>query len=269
MKLFVRLVVLALFGYLIYSLFFGALLFINPVKLEYEHIKGQRSDIYAKDITKLELFYYEIENDMIQAEELTGLKFTERPLVFVAQDVDEFSGFVPWITNRKNLGGVSLQVGNVIYINSEKIKTEEYREREIFRHELMHNLISQNSIVINYFIMDNNQWFIKGLASYYGGPKYMSDIQFIQEFKAKKPDFDMVSPKVFVKLPDDIKFNYSLYRLFIKFLIDHYGMDKFRTFTTRYVEAPTNYGLIFYEVYEEKMVLVIEEFMHTYKSFAR
>ena len=266
MKIVINLIFLTVFGYLIYAIFYGALLFINPIKVEYEHVKGSRSDVYVHDIVKLDPFYYEIENDIVQAEELTGLKFINKPVIYVAQDEDEFARFVPWIINNKDLGGVTLWVGNVIYINSEKIRQEKYIERDILRSELIHNLLAQNSIFINTLIIENHEWFIKGLAFYFGGPKYFSDLQFIQQFEKINPSFDMSKSKLFTDIPDDVKFNYSLYRLFIEFVIETYGEDKFRIFITRYLDSPTDFNVTFYEVYDEKLVVAIEEFMSNFKN---
>lgn len=269
MKLLLRLFILVIFGGLIYSLFFGALLFLNPVKIEYEHVKGQRTDVYTRDITKLKLFYYETETDMAQAEEFTGLTFTEKPIIFVAQDSEEFARFVPWIVNGKELGGVSFIAGNAIYINSERIKKQKLNERDFLRNELIHNLISQNSIVINNIVINNHEWFSEGLATYFGGPKYLSELEFIQQFDEKDPDFDGVSANVFINLTDDFKFNTTLYRLFIKYLIDTYGIDTFRQFTLSYLDSPSNFRIIFSEVYDKKMILVVEEFMKNYRNLSR
>lgn len=265
MKIFWRFVILAIFGGIIYSLFWGPLIFINPIQIRYEHIKGTRADVYAHDITKIESFYYELETDLEQAEEFTGLKFTQKPVVFVAQDAEEFARFIPGIKDNKIRGSFSLPVKNVIYINSETIKAQEYREREFFRHELIYILISQNTSILNTFVIRDQEWFIEGLATHFGGPHYLTDLQFKQLFNEKNPQTNIVSPQIFINLPDDEKFNATLYRSFIKYLIDTYGMEEFKLFTRRYLEIPNNYRTIFYEVYLEKMIIVVDEFIRFYK----
>ncbi len=269
MKIFLRIFILAIFGFIIYSFFFGALLFLNPIKIEYERVKGPRSVVYIRDITKLEPFYYEVETHMAQAEELTGLQFSENPIIIVAQDANEFSRFVPWIPGSKSLGGVSLMAGNVIYINSETIQKNRYIEREFLRHELIHNLISQNSIVLNNRIIDKQQWFTEGLATYFGGPNYLSELQFIQKYDEIKPEIDAVSGNIFTNLPADPKFNYTIYSLFIKYLIDTYGIETFRIFTEKYLDSPSNFRIIFNEVYDKKMILVVEDFVKNYENLSR
>lgn len=269
MKIFLRLFILALIGIIFYSFFFGALLFLNPIKIEYERVKGPRSIVYMRDITTLEPFYYEVETHMAQAEEFTGLKFSRNPTIIVSQDSEEFARFVPWIQNSKSLGGVSLQAGNVIYINSELIKKQKYNEREFFRHELIHNLISQNSILLNNLVIDKQQWFSEGIATYFGGPHYLSDLEFVQQYDEKDPDFDAVSANIFINLPDDPKFNYTLYKLFIKYLIENYGIETFREFTYKYLDSPSNFRIVFNEVYKKKMILVVEDFMKDYKGLSR
>lgn len=269
MKIFLRLFILAIFGGIIYSLFWGPFVFMNPIQIQYERISGSRADVYAHDITKLDVFYYEIDIDMEQAEEFTGLKFKQKPVVFVAQDIDEFARFIPWVKDNKNTGAFSLPVKSIIYINSEKIKQLEYREREFFRHELMRVLISQNTTEINKVMINNQEWFIKGVATHFGGPKYLTDLEFVQQFDEKTPGSNLVSSNVFINLSEDEKFNYTLYGLFIKYLIDTYGIDTFRLFTKRYLEVPNNFRVIFYEVYAQKMNFEIDEFLKSYKLLSK
>ncbi len=266
LKLFIWLIRILLVVILVYSLFFGSLLFLNPIKLGIRSKKLSKATIYTSNLYSLNPVYNFVDDYMSEAEDLYRIKYKSSVNIYVATSQEEFSRFVPiWIGNE--VGGVTLRIGNVIYINTSKIKANNYNEKEFVKHELVHNLIYQNSSPLTHFVMSSQQWMVEGMATYFGGPTYYNENEFAALMRGKKLIYNDKSGKIFENLdPKDAKFNYTLYKYFISYLIDQYGKGRFESFMRQYLESPGNYKLIFFEEYDKTFKLVVEEFVKEYHS---
>ena len=210
--------------------------------------------------------YNFVDEYMKEAEEMYRITYTDKAKIYVTTSQREFTRLVPlWIGSE--VGGVTLRVGNVIYMNPTKIKESKYEEEEFIRHELVHDLIYQNSSLLTHFVMSSQQWMVEGMATYFGGPTYYNENEFAAIMRDKKLIYNEKSGKLFENLdPKDSKFNYTLYKYFISYLIDEYGTGRFESFMKQYLESPGNYKLIFFEEYDKPFKLVVEEFVKKYHS---
>ncbi len=249
---------------LVYSLLFGSLLFLNPIKLGLRSKKLPNATIYTSNIYELNPIYDYVNEHMIEAEMLYQLKYNQKVQIYVATSTDEFKRWIPpWING--NVGGISLYVGNAIFINPEPIRKNNYSEEEFIKHELIHNLIAQNSALLNNFVFDSHEWMNEGTAMYFGGPNYMNENEFRTMMRNATLIHDDKSSKLFSNLEDkDYKFKMSIYKYFIAFLITEYGDTRFTNYMNQYINSPNNYKILFYEVYNKPIKLVIEEFKKTY-----
>ena len=117
---FIRIVILVI---LLYSFFFGSLLFLNPIKIGMRQKKSERSTIYTRNLYKLSPVYNFVDSYMAEAETFYGLKYKGKVNIYIAETPEEFSRYMPpWIRNGKSIGGLTLMVGNTVYLNPEKMK---------------------------------------------------------------------------------------------------------------------------------------------------
>lgn len=250
--------------YLLYELFFGALLFANPIKLGLRSKKLGKATIYTSNIYELNPIYDFVEEHMTQAEKLYQLKYSNHVNIYVATSKGEFDRWTPpWINT--GVGGVSLYIGNTIYINPEPIKKNNYNEEEFLKHELVHNLIAQNSAFLTSFIFESQEWFVEGTSTYFGGPRYMNENEFRTMMRNNTLVYDDKSSKLFTNLDQkDYKFKMMIYSYFIQFLIEEYGDNRFTDFMKKYLDTPGSYKILFYEAYGKPFELIIEEFKREY-----
>ncbi len=247
-----------------YSLLFGSLLFLNPIKLGLRSKKFPNATVYTSNIYELNPIYDYVNDHMVEAELLYQSKYNQRVNIYVATSANEFKRWAPpWI--NKNVGGISLYIGNTIILNPEAIKKNKYSEEEFLKHELVHNLIIQNSAVLNNFVFDSQEWMTEGTAMYFGGPNYMNENEFRTRMRGATLVQDDKSSKLFTNLDDkDYKFKMSVYKYFVAFLITEYGDNRFTNFMNQYIDSPGNYKIIFYEVYDKPLKLVLDEFKKAY-----
>ena len=236
---------------------------MNPIKLGLRSQRLDNATIYTSNIYELNPIYQFVDEQMIAAEAMYQLSYKERVNIYVSTSTNEFRRWAPpWIGN--GVGGVSLYIGNAIFINPEKIKEHKYVEEEFLKHELIHNLIRQNSAIGNNFVFDSQEWMSEGMAMYFGGPNYMNENEFRTQIRNKKLIYDEKTLKLFTSLEDDYKLRMTVYNYFITFLIREYGNSSFLTYMKQYIEAPNNSKIIFYEVYNKPLKLIFDEFKKEY-----
>lgn len=236
-----KLISTMLFIALLIAFFFGPLIPFSPAKIGYDSVESKKAVVYIRDKSLLKPFYANTDTIMSDIENLYGLKYTNPIQIFVTLDYEELGKYIPWL-DYKGLGGVALQVGDVIYINTKKIAERQYSEEEFVRHELVHSLISQHASLMDNLEIDRQVWLSEGIATYFGGPNYLTKEEFLHILGEKKPDFFNLNP-------DEPKFNYTLYRYFIQYLMDTFGKEKFQTFLKAYIEDPREYRKLFSDMY--------------------
>lgn len=240
----------------IYAFFFGPLIPFNPIKIGYTEILKSKAVVYIRDINSLQPFYQNIDQILLDVEEFTGLKYKDKVQVLVALEYQELGRYIPWL-NYTGLGGVSLQEGNMVYINAKTIAARNYNEEEFVKHEVVHTLISQNTNLYNDFTLNNQHWVSEGVAGYFGGPYYYTTEEFKELFRAKKLVLGDKGGDLYTNLkPEEAKFNYSLYRYFVGYVIQTHGRDKFKRFLHRYIQKPEDYAEIYsqefdFDLYED------------------
>lgn len=263
-KLFLVLFWLGVIGLLVYEFLFGSLLFLNPIKLGIRSVKLNRAVVYTSNLYELNPIYDFVEDHMNKAEFAYGLKYNAPVHIYVATSAEEFGRWIPpWVGTH--VGGLTLYIGNTIYINPEPIKKNNYNEEEFLKHELIHNLLIQNTALLANFVVLDHEWVTEGVAMHFGGPHYMNENEFRKMMRNNSLTFDDKSSKLFTNLDQkDYKFKMSVYQYFITFLIDRYGLSSFMIFLKQYLDSPSNYKLIFFEIYDKPIKLVVDEFKREY-----
>jgi hypothetical protein len=263
-KLFTFLFWIAVIILLLYELFFGSLLFLNPIKLGLRSKKLKRATIYTSNLYTINPIYDFVDDYMNNSEEIFHLGYTGNVNIYVSSSANEFKRWVPpWI--GKNVGGVTLYFGNVIFINPETINKNKYSEEEFIKHELIHNLMYQHSALLAKFVFSQQEWVMEGLSSYYGGPNYLSENEFRSMMRNNKLEYGDTSTKLFTNLDSkDYKFKMSVYKYLFVYLVNEYDDTLMRSFLKQYLESPGNYRLIFFEVYNKPMKVVIDDFKKEY-----
>lgn len=263
-KLFTWICWIAVVVLLIYELCFGSLLFLNPIKLGLRSKKLKRATIYTSNLYSINPIYDFVDDYMNQSEEIFHLPYNGRVTIYVSTSTKEFKRWIPpWVSS--NTGGETLYLGNVIYINPEKINENKYNEEEFIKHELVKNLMYQNSALLAKFVFNQQEWVTEGLSTYFGGPNYLSENEFRTMMRNNKLEYSDNSAKLFNNLDSkNYKFQLMVYKYFFVYLVNQYGDTLLRSFVKKYLESPGNYRIIFFEVYNKPMKSVIDDFKKEY-----
>lgn len=261
-------IMLALTGGLLAWLFvFGPAFPWSPVKPGYNVVATKEAIIVTKDRSHLDSLILEIDSLMKQQESLHGLKYGNKLKIVVCQSQTELNRFIPWI-NTRGVGGVALLTGDVVYINSPKIRSERKSELEYLKHEISHSLIHQNTSFKNTFETRRQKWVLEGAATFFGGPVYHTKGAFSRQFKTLHVSSKSHSENDPVGLAElarnlsskDPKLSYSLYRFFVAYLIEKHGLEKFQQFLRSYTADPHNAAIIFEDTFGASLPQAVGDF---------
>jgi len=234
-------------GVLILGLGFGPLFPWSPVHPFYSVTETAKAVVIIRDPSRLDPCFKDIDRIMAKAENFCNLRFHQKVKVIVCLNEFEKRRFVPWM---KMPAGVSLQIGDVVYLYPPKIQERGYPVAQYLRHELNHSLIYQNAQIWNSFQMSRQAWVVEGAAEAFGGPYYYTKPEFIALFKQHHLIFQENGDQLYPNLdPQDPKFNYSLYRFFVAYLIDSYGLPAFQNFLHQYLAAPADVHALFQQTF--------------------
>ncbi len=235
-----------------YSLFWGPLFAYNPIKLNYEKIKGENYELFYKNKLIQEPCFKNVDTYILQFEKDFRLRSKKNVKIIITEESD-LKRFMPW-KRTTGMGGMALQTGDVLYINVTPIYENSYNIEEYIKHELVHLLTYQNSGVINALKMDQ-MWMIEGVPVAFGGPNYYTNEEFERmlqenEFRDAKPSSG-----------EGGRVYYTVYGKFIKFLCDKYGKEVFNTFLETYTKDPSDWNTHFENIFESDFESVEKEFV--------
>ena len=234
-------------GVLILYLGFGPLFAWNPVHPFYSVTETAKAVVMIRDPSRLDPCFKDIDRIMAKAEQFCNLRFHQKVKVIVCLNEFEKRRLVPWM---KMPAGVSLQIGDVVYLYPPKILEHGYPVAQYLRHELNHSLIYQNAHIWNSFQMSRQAWVVEGAAEVFGGPYYYTKPEFTKLFQQHHLIFQENRNHLYPNLdPQDPKFNYSLYRFFVAYLIESYGLPAFQNFLHQYLAAPAEVQALFQQTF--------------------
>jgi hypothetical protein len=209
--------------------------------------------------------YADIDRMMREAEAFHHMKFLRRVKVIACKNWGDCERALPWL-NVKVLGGVTLAVGDVIYITP-RLTERNLSVEEFLRHELSHALVSQHTTIRKSLRITEQGWFSEGLAVSFARQKaYFSEPEFLE--KASTTDLaKFIDPAQMHRSSDewDARFAYTAQRYFIEYVKRQFGADRFQEFTRQYLDDPDSYSRLFSQVFQTSFSSAIEEFSHCLK----
>ncbi len=250
-----------------YLLAFGPLFPWNPIKSGYEELKAQTYSVYYQKDTELPAYYQNLESYLSETSITFNLPRT-RYIKLIRTDKSHMKGYIPWL-NTDSLGGVALQTGDILYINSEKIAEQKLNEEEYIKHELVHLLLHQNTNIINASRATKVTYVSEGIPFYLSGPSFYSQKEFLECLKKVKLQETTEGDEIYTadsfsgldeQSAERYKVSHMLYGGFIGYLIKTYGQEKFNIFDHEFLNTPSLHRQLFEEVYEKKLEVVLQEF---------
>ena len=248
---------------LICYLFWGPLFPWNPIKAGYEKISSPMATVYIAEMTGKDSVVYQIEQLIQEEEKFHNLTYKNEFKIIIVSKDSHMKRFVPWLAGSGY--SVSLSLLNVIYIGPIARKSTEGLKRYL-KHELSHMLLAQNTSYEKGRLIHEQAWLSEGIAEYFSGHQFYSKSEFIRFCRMENFQFTSLNQKSPMEMsPNELKFNYTYYGLFIEFLINHYGTGKFHQYLTTYIENPQDYKDHFITIYESKLTEILNLFKHSLK----
>ena len=245
---------------------FGPLLPWSPFKPGYQLIRYGNADVFSRSSNEQSGDYADIDGMMREAEVFHRMKYLRRVKVIACKSWGDCERALPWL-NVRVLGGVTLAIGDVIYITP-RPKERNLNVEEFLRHELSHALLSQHTTIGKSLKITEQGWFSEGLAVSFARQKaYFSETEFLKKAAATDvakfidpAQMDRLSPEW------DARFAYTAQRFFIEYLKRRFGADRFQAFTIQYLDDPDNYRRLFAQVFQVPFSHAIKEFLEAQVS---
>jgi hypothetical protein len=170
------------------------------------------------------------------------LKYKRKVRIVFANSKLEWKLFLPHLSY--GVGGATLQTGDTIFINYEKIASQNRNLSLFFNHELSHELLYQNSGFLKAYRMYKHFWIEEGLATYYGGPwdYYSSKEEYLATFRGASLNISDNPLLLYENLREQgAKLSYTTYRYFFEYLSDFYGQKSLKKFISLYTKTPKDF----------------------------
>ena len=242
-------------------LFWGPLYPWNPIKIGYKKIKSAKATIYISDITEKDSIVYSINEIILEEEKFHDLKYVDDFKIIILNKESNMKRYLPWL---KGSGySVSLSLVNLIYIGP-NAKKSPYGIERYLKHELSHLLIDQNTSHKYSKTIHDQGWLAEGVAEYFSGHSFYSKTEFLELYRMNKSHLSDLNEKNPLNMSfKDVKLHYTHYKLFIEFLIESYGIEKFQYYLKKYIKDPDDYKNFFIEVYYHDLNSILNEFNST------
>lgn len=201
---------------------------------------------------------------MAEVSRANRLHFRENVTVVVTDDWGLFNRgtLLGWKATPLPVLGAALQTGTVIYISP--LALEPGRDMAaVLRHELTHALMFQQMPLRRTFGLVRLDWFEEGLAVHAGNPAdYMSDHAWSLHARHPAYRFGPWGDEPPRTVPDSLRgaFRLSEYRVFIEFLMERYGRDRFFTYRDDVLRVPAAHEATFQRHFNAPFARVTAEF---------
>jgi hypothetical protein len=239
---------------------FGPLLPWSPFKAGYQLTRYSNADIFSHSSNDQLADYANIDRMMQEAEAFHRMKFLRRVKVIACKSWGDCERAFAMV-KRQNAGGVTLAIGDVIYITP-RLKERNLSVEEFLRHELSHTLLSQHTTIRKSLTITEQGWFSEGLAVPFARQKaYLSEAEFLEQASATDVAKFIDPAQMHRSSHDwDARFAYTAQRFFIEYLKRRFGADRFQEFTVHYPDDPNDYCGLFSQVFQVPFSEAIKEF---------
>jgi hypothetical protein len=223
----------------------GALFPWSPVRPGYaaERFDGA-TVIYPKRVG-LPAAYRDADAILAEVARANRLPFREPVTIVVTAEWGLFNRGTLLGTRARPLPvlGAALQTGTVVYISP--LAREPGRDlRGVLKHELTHAVMFQQMPLRRTFALTPLDWFEEGLAVHAGNPgDYMDDARWARWARHPGYRFGPWGDGELRRLPEELRgvFRLSEYRVFMEYLVDRHGPDRFFAFRDAVLRDPAAY----------------------------
>lgn len=208
--------------------------------------------------------YRRADTILAEVERANQLAFRDRVTVVVTDDWGLFNRgtLLGWKGRPFPVLGAALQTGTVVYISP--LAREPGRDMAgVLRHELTHALMFQQMALRETFELVRLDWFEEGLAVHAGNAAdYMDDHAWSLWARHPGYRFGPWGDAELRRLPEDQRgvFRLSEYRVFIEFLVERYGRERFFAFRDAVLRDPEGYPAAFQARFGAPFTAVVAEF---------
>ena len=158
--------------------------------------------------------------------------------------------------------GAALQTGSVIYL-SPLVREPGRNAEAVLRHELTHALMFQQMPLHETFELVKLDWFEEGLAVHFGNPDdYLSDSAWRHWAADPAYRFGPWGDPELRRIPAELHgpFRLAEYRVFIEFLLERYGADRFFAFRDQVLSDPSEHQKAFLQSFGETFPQAVAAF---------
>jgi hypothetical protein len=208
--------------------------------------------------------YRNVGEILAEASRANRLSFRQNVTVVVTDDWGLFNRgtTLGWKATPLPVLGAALQTGTVIYISP--LALEPGRDlRAVLRHELTHALMFQQMPLKETFALVRLDWFEEGLAVHAGNPRdYMDDHAWSLHARHPAYRFGPWGDGELRAIPEPLRgaFRMSEYRVFIEFLMERHGRDRFFAYRDAVLRAPQAHEAAFQAHFGAPFARVVAEF---------
>lgn len=251
---------------LIYHLFWGKLFPYSPYALGFTRNELSNVIVYVQD--HAEYSNYKIfDSFTFPVEEFHGLKFKEKPAIYIFKDEDSY--LQRSITNARFF---TCYNGNIL-ISPEAIKEAEMGliPLDIYiKHELSHSILFQNKGILTAYKYP--KWLLEGIAVYSSGqmglgfyPSSSEVCKLIAKGNFMPPEYfeNGKENEVVLNVGFRKAFIYCQFACMVDYLITRYGKDKFLNYMKTLLYE-SDHNLVFASIYG----ISFEEYIQQFKNFA-
>lgn len=238
----------------------------SPVRPGYASASFDHATVIYPKRTGLPGAYRRAAAIVREVAEANRLAFHDPVTIVVTHDWGLFNRgtLLGWKATPLPVLGAALQTGTVVYVSP--LASEPGRDMEgILRHELTHAVMFQQMPLRRTFALVRLDWFEEGLAVHLGNPgDYMDNAAWSRWAHHPAYRFGPWGDPELRRLPEDLRgvFRLSEYRVFVEYLMDAAGRDRFFAFRDRVLADPDAHDAAFVQSYGAGFAEMVSRFEH-------
>lgn len=261
--LLVSTLLLALFV-LSHASFSGVLFPWSPIRPGYASVRFPDATVVYPARSGLPDAYRVTQSIMDEVARANRLAFRDRVTVVVADDWGLFvrGSLLGWKGRPLPVLGSALQTGTVVYLSP--LAREPGRDMAgVLRHELTHAIMFQQMPLRETFELVRLDWFEEGLAVHAGNAgDYPDDAAWKRWAMHPGYRFGPGGDPELRRVPEEMRgpFHLSEYRVFVEYLMDRRGRERFFAFRDAVLRDPDAYDAAFVRHFGAGFASVVADF---------
>ena len=244
---------------------FGPLLPWSPWKPGYDHLALKRADVYYPAGTTPPAPFKLVDQYIEEAEAFHGLTAGSRIRVILCPDWGAFRRHLPQYRSH-GVGAVMILTGTALYV-SPRVAERGFDHGEFIRHEVSHGLLNQNQTLWQAFRARRTESFFEGLAVSFGRQRaYVPTSEALDWIRANDVAPLFAPARAGSGQPRRMRLNYVVWRLFVEYLRETGGPDRFHALLQAMMQNPEGYSAHLARVYGRALDAMLARFQDAVRS---